>query len=73
MFCPDAQFCKDFREKLEAGKLQIHICSPKHIWLDVTKWDDEEYAKVGGRGKVKEGGEWDGKGRVGGKVITTKA
>ncbi len=71
-FCPDLQFCTDCRDKQEAGKLQRFICSPKHDWLHVPKWDDEEYAKVG-RGKVKVGGEWDGQGRVGGEVVTIDA
>jgi tetratricopeptide (TPR) repeat protein len=70
--CPDVQFCKDCRDKLVAGKLQIFICSPDHEWMQVPNWDDEEYAKVG-RGKVKVGGTWDGEVRVGGEVVTIEA
>jgi hypothetical protein len=54
--CPDVQFCKDCRDKLKAGKLQLFICSPDHDWLHIPKWDDEEYVKVG-RGKSEGGWE----------------
>jgi tetratricopeptide (TPR) repeat protein len=70
--CPDVQFCKDCRDKLKAGKLQLFICSPDHDWLHIPKWDDEEYVKVG-RGKVKVGGTWDGEKRVEGEVVTIEA
>ncbi|KAE9369344.1 hypothetical protein N431DRAFT_380216 [Stipitochalara longipes BDJ] len=70
--CPDVQFCKDCRDKLKAGKLQMFICSADHDWLHVPKWDDEEYAKVG-RGKVKIGGTWDGERRIGGETVSIEA
>jgi hypothetical protein len=40
--CPDVHFCKDYRDKLVAGKLPIFMCSSEHDWLHIPKWDDEE-------------------------------
>lgn len=67
--CPDMQMCLDCLGKLQAGTLKRWVCSPKHDWLHVPKWDDEQFKEIK-EGKVKIGGELKNGVRVGGSIVT---
>jgi hypothetical protein len=56
VICPDIQLCSGCLGKLKAGTLRRFICNPKHEWLHVPKWNDEEFKETR-EGKVKIGGD----------------
>lgn len=69
--CSDVQLCPNCLPKLQAGTLRTFVCHPKHEWLHVPKWHDEDFPETR-LGKVKVGGMLVDGGRVGGEAVSVE-